>query len=391
MSLLKKLTEADDEQFDLDVGGDEEGEGGDVGAEPEGKTGTLNITVKGLKLSPEDLEGATVELENDGEEGEDEEGDLDLDGLDVGDEGGEEEDEHKDEEKDELTDESVLDIDESVLVKEVNRMKKLREGDASGKKVLGDFGGGKDDGDPWLDHDIEDLNVDESEEADDDEEDMKEDEKDTKDGEACSEAVRHERVLQKLYRSRVSRIRESIKSAKTISEKHELTRRLSRSINSLKESRKRLMRNIIEESKSRNRKAAVNETHKTNKAATRKSNTSAQLSERKVQELQKELDEQKLQNAKLIYTTKLLQNESLNSRQKATVIDRLDEAKSVREVRMTYETVTKAIAAKRHERLSEGKVIGSSSQAVRSSSSSASLNESSNYEASRWAKLAGIK
>ena len=383
MSFLKRLTEADDEQLDLDVGGDDES------VDPTGKSGTLKITVKNLNVNPEDLEGATVELENDEDHDEDATGesdgdDLDLDSLDSS----SDEEDHGDEEnhdEDELTDESVLDIDENVIVKEIHRMKKLRE--ASDKKMLGSFGGGEDGGDAWRDQDI----TTESEEGDEDEEDESDD-KPSADAKTCSENVRRERILQKLYRNRIGRIRESIKSARSINEKRSLTRRLSGSLQSLKESRKRLVRNIIAESKRRNQRV-VNETAKTqsNRVAVRRLNTSTQLAEQKAQKLQRELDEQKLQNSKLIYTTKLLQNESLSSRQKASVIERLDEAKSIREVRMTYEAVTKALAAKRSSRLSESKVIGSSSQPVRSSSSSESLNESANYEASRWAKLAGIK
>jgi hypothetical protein len=104
--------------------------------------------------------------------------------------------------------------------------------------------------------------------------------------------------------------------------------------------------------------------------------------------LRKKLAETNLFNMKLLYTNKLLQNESLTRRQKADVIERLDEATTEREVKLVYESLVKTLTNKPNN-LAEGttRVIGSSSAPTRSASTV--LNES--YEADRWAKLAGIK
>lgn len=104
--------------------------------------------------------------------------------------------------------------------------------------------------------------------------------------------------------------------------------------------------------------------------------------------LRNKLAETNLFNTKLLYTNKLLQNESLTKRQKADVIERLDEAKTEREVKLVYESLVKTLT-NRSSNLSEGasRVVGSSSAPTRSASTV--LNEG--FEADRWAKLAGIK
>lgn len=105
--------------------------------------------------------------------------------------------------------------------------------------------------------------------------------------------------------------------------------------------------------------------------------------------LRKKLAETNLFNTKLLYCNKLLQNESLTKRQKAEIIERLDEANSEREVKLVYETLTKTLAGSSRQ-MTEGvarRVVGSSSQATRP----ASTVLSEGYEADRWAKLAGLK
>jgi hypothetical protein len=105
--------------------------------------------------------------------------------------------------------------------------------------------------------------------------------------------------------------------------------------------------------------------------------------------LRKKLAETNLFNAKLLFTNKLLQNESLTKRQKAEVIERLDEARSEREVKLVYESLVKTLAGSSRP-LAENaqrRVLGSSSQATRPASTT--LTEG--FEADRWARLAGLK
>lgn len=104
--------------------------------------------------------------------------------------------------------------------------------------------------------------------------------------------------------------------------------------------------------------------------------------------LRRQLEETNIFNAKLIYSNKLLQNESLSRRQKAEIIERLDEAKTLREVKLVYESLTRAMAGTSRP-LRENttrKVLGSSSMTTRPASTQ--LNEG--IETERWARLAGI-
>lgn len=104
--------------------------------------------------------------------------------------------------------------------------------------------------------------------------------------------------------------------------------------------------------------------------------------------LRTQLAETNLFNAKLIFSNKLLQNESLSKRQKAEIIERLDEAKTLREAKLVYESLTKAMAGTSRP-LREGvdrRVLGSSSAPTRPASTQ--LNEG--VETERWARLAGI-
>jgi hypothetical protein len=103
-------------------------------------------------------------------------------------------------------------------------------------------------------------------------------------------------------------------------------------------------------------------------------------------QLRNKLAETNLLNAKLIFTNKLLQSEALTARQKSQVIEQLDEAKTLREVKLVYESLAKTLATPR-KTVTEGRVLGSSSQATRSASAQ-TLNEG--FESERWAKLAGI-
>jgi hypothetical protein len=105
--------------------------------------------------------------------------------------------------------------------------------------------------------------------------------------------------------------------------------------------------------------------------------------------LRNKLAETNLFNAKLLFTNKLLQNESLTKRQKAEVIERLDEAKSEREVKLVYESLVKTLSNNGRSTVNESVnrgVMGSSSRPQ--TSAAATLNEG--IEADRWARLAGI-
>jgi len=124
----------------------------------------------------------------------------------------------------------------------------------------------------------------------------------------------------------------------------------------------------------------------------KKVNTLAkQLKEYKsaVAQLRKKLTETNLFNAKLLYTNKMLQNENITSKQKLFIAERLDEARSLREVKIIFNSLADSMSLRRvnESARSKRRVLGSSSKTTRTSA--ANLNES--VEAQRWAKLAGLK
>ena len=111
-------------------------------------------------------------------------------------------------------------------------------------------------------------------------------------------------------------------------------------------------------------------------------------SERANAVLREQLEEVNLFNAKLLYVNKLMQNRDLTPRQQRAIVESLDSAKSVREAKLLFTSLTESLKSKSGT-VNEGRILGSSSRSTRSASPAASLNES--VEADRWAILAGIK
>ena len=111
-------------------------------------------------------------------------------------------------------------------------------------------------------------------------------------------------------------------------------------------------------------------------------------SERANAVLREQLEEVNLFNAKLLYVNKLMQNRDLSARQQRAVVESLDAAKSVREAKLLFTSLTESLKSKSGT-VNEGRILGSSSRSTRSASPVGNLNES--VEVDRWAILAGIK
>lgn len=333
-----------------------------------------------------DSEGDSDDVDLDldsGEDGESDGDDMDLD-LDSGDESDSGDDELDLGEALGLSDDTVVEIDESVLVKEIARMKKLREmsvpstkGHSMSASVLDDFGDGDDEGDPLLDGDVNTLH--EMDGMDDDLE-CEEDEAAQK-VESLQRRLQFERKLQQRSRVRASKIKNEAKQVKSAAVKKALHAQYNRNAQRFNESVKRSnrLRGVLVEAKS-----AMIEN--------RPNGVSKQLAENSaVKNLREKLAETNLANAKLMYANKLLQSDRLTSKQKQQVVNQLDAAKNVSEAKLVYESVTKALSGT-SKTLREGtnrQVLGSSSRAAGSSSTKQTLNEG--YETERWAKLAGIE
>ncbi len=106
--------------------------------------------------------------------------------------------------------------------------------------------------------------------------------------------------------------------------------------------------------------------------------------------LKKNLNEMNLFNAKLIYTTRLLQN-NLSNKQKLQVVEKLDKARSKREVEFMYNTLSESF--KIAGVLGEGRAKVKGPKASRVMKPGSTLNEGKTRESTqsnRWAELAGL-
>jgi len=108
-----------------------------------------------------------------------------------------------------------------------------------------------------------------------------------------------------------------------------------------------------------------------------------------------QLVEMNLFNAKLLYANKLMQNRDLSMKQQRHIVESLDEAKTLGEAKILFESLSKSLVssqpARKGRNLTEGAIrrrSGSSSAPVRSGQAKP-LNESVALD--RWATLAGIK
>ena len=105
--------------------------------------------------------------------------------------------------------------------------------------------------------------------------------------------------------------------------------------------------------------------------------------------LHNQLTEMNLFNAKLLYVNKLMQNRNLTTKQQRAIVEALDNAKTLREAKLLYKSLTTSLNKRGAGRsLTEGRnarTLGSSSRSIRSASATKNGNE-----VDRWAVLAGI-
>ena len=105
-----------------------------------------------------------------------------------------------------------------------------------------------------------------------------------------------------------------------------------------------------------------------------------------VTSLRDQLIEMNLFNAKLLYANKLMQNRNVTSKQQRAIVEALDNAKTLREAKLLYKSLTSSLN-KKGSTLTEGRnrrTLGSSSRSTRSA------GVKSGVEVDRWAVLAGI-
>ena len=371
--------------------------------------GKLTFTIDGLPDDIEDsLEGLNIEIEapagdEDGDEldlGGDEGGeggdDLDLGGDEGGDEldlGGDDDEGEDKMESRRLSDDTIVEISESMLRREISRMKNLREASFEGAKPgawghgPGDVAKGweeKDEGDPFEHGEVTTESEDEDgskppmDEMDApvdelDEEDMTQ----ATDGSNDDEQTNKQNRMPEAFRRRL----EAEKKLQTEARARAMAAK-KRGLKGIYEVQARKFNESVARVNSMKKRLAEGARNKPSQ------NGSSTGSAAETKNLRTKLAESSLFNAKLIYANKLLQLESLTKRQKAEMIERLDEAKNDREVKLVYESLVKTLQGTK--KLSEGSdraLMGSSSRASRPAATT-NLNEG--FEADRWARLAGI-
>jgi len=116
-----------------------------------------------------------------------------------------------------------------------------------------------------------------------------------------------------------------------------------------------------------------------------------------IESLREQLTEMNLFNAKLLYVNKLVQDKNVTSEQRRGIVESLDGAKTLREVKLLYKGLTKSLKATsstKKSQVSEStarRSIGASSRPVGTKSTQKTLNESTDSTSNRWATLAGLK
>jgi hypothetical protein len=377
--------------------------------------------------------------EEEAEEGDEEELDLDLGDEEEADEAGEEEEKM---ESKNLSDDLVVEIDEGMLRKEISRMKALREAADMPKNAVKGAGAGEvaddfedeDLGDPFVDvelttegededkkadkkeelDELDELKMDELDELSMDEDGKKVDELDelelegehnqatdhSNDDPQTNKQNRMPESLRRRIAAETALQTEAKKKAQSAKKKQVEAQKKMKQAKKMQEKEQakkqaKKMQEVYEfyatkfnESVARSNKLKGMLSEATRDGHTLNGETARSAAE--TDNLRNKLAETNLFNAKLLFTNKVLQNESLTKRQKAEVIERLDEAANEREVKLVYESLVKALrgapATKMTESVERG-VIGSSSRPARPASTN-SLNEG--FEADRWARLAGI-
>ena len=274
----------------------------DMPAEDEDSADDLEAALKDIIKTAEDALGSDMPMD-DMPSDEDEDEDLQLDGIFESDDVDEMIDAGMEEMADETVEEvyessrrdRVLEIDENMLRREIGKMKAIREGEA--KDMASHFGGG------------------------------------SLEGEAFVDGV----TLNKLHEIKT-------KAAKVVRKNRMLESKLSQY--------KKALRGM-----------------------------------------KGQLSEMNLFNAKLLYANKLMQNRDLSMKQQRHIVESLDEAKTMGEAKILFESLSKSLVsgkpASRSSNLTESAIRRSSSSASASVKSAQPLVES--VALNRWATLAGIK
>jgi hypothetical protein len=379
-------------------------------------TGDEEDSEEGGEEGGEDLDLGGDEGEEGGEEGGD---DASGDELDLGGDDSEEEGSEEKMESRKLSDNTIVEIDEAMLRREIGRMKALREAADMPKNAPKGQGAGKvadgfeddDLGDPFTDIDLRETDEldeldqawsesDEMDEADEMDQsysqatDHSNDDPQTNKQDRMPEALRRkindEIVLQTEAKKKAAKAKKlqaeqqkKAQQAKKMQEKQQAKKQAKKMAEAYNFYATKFNESVARSNKLKGMLAEATRKGATLNGGTKKSSAAET-------DLRNKLSETNLFNAKLLFTNKLLQNESLTKRQKAEVIERLDEAKNEREVKLVYESLIKTLVGSTNKitESADRGVMGSSSRPARPAAATNTLNEG--FESDRWARLAGI-
>lgn len=336
LQLDDEMAAGGEEDLDLDV------EEGDADGDNE-----LTLTLTGLP-DDLDLDGLGVDLEVDDSEGDD---DFDMEDADADEDADVEMDDEDSEDVQlesllSLPDDTVVEINENMLKREIKRLSRLSESPDDAM-----------------------MEMDEPEE---DAEDLEEGEYvDESDCSEVSEAIVQLKRKLRSLRTRARTVLESKASPRRKAKMTSLRNRIteaSTKMNKLSNVKSRLLK----ESARRNR---------TNTVSRQRQGAAAR-------NLRNKLSESNLINVKLMFANKVLQS-SLTKSQKAQAIDKLDECQSRVQASNVFKAVKRAVLKnKRNAKPVNESVKRGSGSSVMRRGSVQTVNEG--IETNRWAKLAGI-
>lgn len=151
--------------------------------------------------------------------------------------------------------------------------------------------------------------------------------------------------------------------------------------------RRRLRRASRQLAESQRRNRRVSRRRSTRRTSAPASSKRAVMAERTVSKLKKQLNEMNLFNAKLLFANKLMQNRGLSTKQQRVVVEALDKARTIREAKLLYKSLSASLNRGSGKTLSESRsrLLASSSKSTRSGAPANSGNE-----VDRWAVLAGL-
>ena len=112
-----------------------------------------------------------------------------------------------------------------------------------------------------------------------------------------------------------------------------------------------------------------------------------------IDELRSTLQEVNLLNAKLLYMNKVFKGHNLTESQKIQVVKTFDKAESAKEAKLVFESLTSTLTKKETEKAPIKESLGFASKASGIIAGSTNRNQviDSDAQVDRWAKLAGIK